>query len=393
MQGRARSRVGTFVTPARIVPAPYGVCSATAHAIREHATRRSILSPAPILVRSIRLFAAAALLVAGTATAQSSPSSATYHVARTVQLGGEGGWDYLTVDTAANRLYITRGTHVMAVDLAHDSVTGDIPNTPGVHGVAIADRLGRGYTSNGRDSSVTAFDLHTLAPIGQYGPTGANPDAIGYDPASGRVFTFNGRGQSMTALDARTGKVIGTVPLGGKPEFVAVTGRGGLFVNIESTNELAAVNTRTLAVTARYKIAGCEEPSGLALDRARGRLFVGCGNKVMTVHDASSGRQIATLPVGEGVDAVGFDPGTGDVFVSAGDGTLTVVRDAGGDKWEVAQTVQTKRGARTLAVDPVHHRVYVVTAEFGQAPAATATQPRPRAPMVPGSFQMLVVER
>ena len=334
--------------------------------------------------------AAATLLSAGVAAAQ----TATYHVARTVPLPGEGGWDYLTVDSATNRLYISRGTHVMAVDLSRDSVTGDIPNTPGVHGVAIANDLGRGFTSNGRDSSVTAFDLRTLAPIGRYGPTGANPDAIGYDPASKRVFTFNGRGENMTALDARTGKVVGKVALGGKPEFVAFDGRGMLYVNNETTSELIAVNTRTLAITKRTKIAGCEEPSGLAIDPIRRRLFVGCGNKVMTVHDAATGRQLATLPVGEGVDAVGFDAGTGDVFVSAGgDGTLTVVRDAGGDKWQVAQTVQTKRGARTLAVDPAHHRVYVVTAEYGAAPAATTAQPRPRPAMVPGSFQMLVIER
>ena len=310
-----------------------------------------------------------------------------------VTLGGDGGWDYLTVDTASNRLYISRGTHVMVVDLAHDSVTGDVANTPGVHGIAIANDLGRGFTSNGRDSSVTAFDARTLAAISRYGPTGANPDAIGYDPASKRVFTFNGHGENMTALDAQTGKVVGTVALGGKPEFVAFDGRGMLYVNNETTSELIAVNTRTLAVTRRTKIAGCEEPSGLAIDASRGRLFVGCGNKVMTVHDAASGRQLVTLPVGQGVDAVGFDAGTGDVFVSAGDGTLTVVRDAGGDKWQVAQTVQTKRGARTLAVDPAHHRVYVVTADFGPAPAATAAQPRPRPAIVPGSFQMLVVER
>lgn len=311
-----------------------------------------------------------------------------------VTLGGDGGWDYLTVDTASNRLYISRGTHVMVVDLAHDSVTGDVANTPGVHGIAIANDLGRGFTSNGRDSSVTAFDARTLAAISRYGPTGANPDAIGYDPASKRVFTFNGRGENMTALDAQTGKVVGTVALGGKPEFVAFDGRGMLYVNNETTSELIAVNTRTLAVTRRTKIAGCEEPSGLAIDASRGRLFVGCGNKVASVHDADGLRQIAQLPVGPGVDAVGFDPGTGDVFVSAGgDGTLTVIRDAGGDKWQVAQTVRTKRGARTLAVDPAHHRVYVVTAEFGPTPAATAAQPRPRPSIVPGSFQLLVVER
>ena len=348
-------------------------------------------------MRYAPLLVATAALLGGTARAQSSTpasvSGATYHVARTVKLGGDGGWDYLTVDTAANRLYISRGTRVMVVDLARDTAAGEIPNTPGVHGIAIARDLGRGYPSNGRDSSVTAFDLRTLDTLARYGPTGANPDAIGYDPVSKRVFTFNGRGENMTALAAAPGKVVGTVPLGGKPEFVALDGRGMLYVNNETTSELIAVNTRTLAVTRRTKIAGCEEPSGLAIDTARGRLFVGCGNKVMTVHDAASGRQIATLPVGQGVDAVGFDAGTGDVFVSAGDGTLTVVRDAGGDRWEVAQTVQTKRGARTLAVDPAHHRVYVVSADFGPAPAATAAQPRPRPTIVPGSFEMLVVER
>ncbi len=345
-------------------------------------------------VHALALLAPASF-AAGTAAAQTAAPSptASYRVTRTVPLGGEGGWDYLTVDSATNRLYISRGTHVMVVDLTRDSAAGEVANTPGVHGIAIADDLGRGFTSNGRDSSVTAFDLRTLAPLGRFGPTGANPDAIGYDPASKRVFTFNGRGENMTALDARTGKIVGSVPLGGKPEFVAFDGRGMLYVNNETTAELIAVNTRTLAVTRRTKVAGCDEPSGLAIDAKRGRLFVGCGNKVMTVHDAATGRQIATLPVGEGVDAVGFDEGAGDVFVSAGDGTLTVVRDSGGDKWRVAQTVQTKRGARTLAVDPVHHRVYVVTAEFGAAPAATTAQPRPRPAMVPGSFQMLVVER
>ena len=340
-------------------------------------------------MRSLPRLIGALLFSAGSAAAQTT----TYHVTRTVPLGGEGGWDYLTVDTASNRLYISRGTHVMVVDLGRDSLAGDIANAPGVHGIAIANDLGRGFTSNGRDSSVTAFDLRTLAPLGKYGPTGANPDAIGYDPVSKRVFTFNGRGENMSALDAQTGKVVGTVALGGKPEFVAFDGRGMLYVNNETTNELIAVNTRTLAIAKRTKIAGCDEPSGLAIDRVRGRLFVGCGNKVMTVHDAATGRQLAKLPVGEGVDAVGFDPGTNDVFVSAGDGTLTVVRDAGGDKWRVAQTVQTKRGARTLAVDPAHHRVYVVTAEYGATPAATTAQPRPRPAMVPGSFQMLVVER
>lgn len=339
------------------------------------------------------LLTIAALLCSRSAVAQPPAPPATYHVARTVPLGGVDAWDYLTVDTAANRLYISRSTHVMAVDLSRDTVVGDLPNTPGVHGIAIAGDLGRGYTSNGGDASVTAFDLHTLAPRGRYGPTGANADAIGYDPASHRLFTFNGRGQNMTALDARTGKVVGTLPLGGKPEFMTFDGRGMLYVNNETTSELIAVNTRTLAIARRTKIAGCEEPSGMAIDARRGRLFVGCGNKVMTVHDAASGRQLATLPVGEGVDAVGFDPGTGDVFVPAFDGTLTVVRNAGGDAWRVAQTVRTKLGARTLAVDPVHYRVYLVTAEMGPMPAPSTTGPRRLPTIVPETFQMIVVER
>ncbi len=327
------------------------------------------------------------------AQAAGGTAAATYHLARTVKLGGTGGWDYLAVDTTTGRLFISRGTHAMVVDVNTDAVVGDVPNTPGIHGIAFAPAMGRGFTSNGADSSVTAFDTKSLATLGKYGPTGANPDAIGFDEASGRVFTFNGRGQSTTAIDGATGRVVGTTPLGGKPEFLATDGRGTLYVNIEDTNELVAMDTRTLKVMRRVKIAGCDEPSGLAIDRVRRRLFVGCGNKIASVHDADGLRQIATLPVGEGVDAVGEDPGTGDVFVSGGDGTLTVIRDAGGDHWRVAQTVQTKRGARTLAVDPTHHRVYVVTADFGTAPAATAAQPRPRPPMVPGSFQMLVIER
>ena len=321
--------------------------------------------------------------------AQATP---TYHVARRVALGGEGGWDYLTADSAAHRLYVTHATHVLVVDTDRDSVVGDIPNTAGVHGVALAPELGRGYVSDGRDSTVTVFDLKTLAVVSRLKVTGP-PDAILYEPATRRVFTFNHRSGDATALDAVTLAVLGTIPLGEEPEFATSDGKGRVFVNLEGPSQLVALDARALAVTGRWPLAPCAEPTGMAIDRARGRLFVGCGNRLMAVVDASSGAVVQTLPIGAGCDGTAYDAGTGLAFASAGDGTITVVQPAANGRHAVAATVATQRGARTMAVDPRTHRLYTATAEFGPAPAATADNPRPRPVMVPGSFTLLVLER
>jgi len=316
-----------------------------------------------------------------------------YHVVARVSLPGEGGWDYLTVDTAAHRLYASRGTHVAVVDLDRDSVVGDIPNTLGVHGIVVLRDLNRGFTSNGRDSTVTVFDLKTLAAVGSIKVTGRNPDAIAYDPVSRRLFTFNGGSANLTAIDPRSGKIVGTLELGGKPEFAQTDGRGRMFVNIEDKSELVAFDGRTLAIQKRWSLAPCEEPSGLAIDRARHRLFSVCGNGVMVISDADSGRVVATVPIGSGTDGAAFDPATKLAFSSNGEGTLTVVHEESADSFTVAATVPTQRGGRTVALDERTHRVYTVAADFGPAPEPTADRPRPRPPIIPGSVVLLVLDR
>ena len=328
------------------------------------------------------------LAIGATATAQSGG----YHVINKVKTGGDGGWDYLTVDSASRRVFLSRGTHVMVVDLARDSVIGDIPNTPGVHGVALAPELNRGFTSNGRDTSVTIFDYKTLASIGVVKVTGRNPDAILYDPATKRVFTFNGGTGNATAIDATNGTVVGTVDLGGKPE-TGVADRGRVYVNVEDKGEIVVFDPKTLQVYAHWKLAPCEEPTGLAIDRVHQRLFVGCGNKTMAVVDETSGRIVATPAVGEGVDAAAFDPSTQLAFTSNGEGSITVIHEDTPDKYTVVETVPTQRGARTMAVDPLTHRLYTVTAEFGPPPAPTPERPMPRGALIPGSFVLIELSR
>ncbi|HET7585019.1 MAG TPA: hypothetical protein VFK13_08930 [Gemmatimonadaceae bacterium] len=331
----------------------------------------------------------AALVVASAAAAQST----SYHVAKRVTIGGEGGWDYVVIDAPRHRLFVSRGTHVMVVDTDRDSVIADIANTPGVHGVALAPELGRGFTSNGRDSSVTIFDYATLATIGVVHGTGANPDAILYDPTTRRVFTFNGRSGDATAIDAASGAIVGTVPLGGKPEAASHDGHGRIFVNIEDTGEVVAFDARTLAVQARWPVHGCEEPTGQGIDRAHALLFLGCGgSRTMAVVNYRTGAVVATLPIGAGVDGAAFDPGTGLAFTSNGAGTLTVVHEDSPTRFTVLGNVPTQRGARTMSLDEGSHRVYTVTAEFGPPPAASAGAPSRRPPMVPGSFTVLELD-
>ncbi len=313
------------------------------------------------------------------------------HVVKNYKLGGEGGWDYLKFDPDSGRLFISRATHVIVIDADSGKPVGDIPDTPGVHGIALAPDLGRGFTSNGREGTVSIFDLKTLKPISKVKAVGENPDSILFDPATKRVFTFNGRSGDSTAIDASTGDIAGKIVLGGKPEFAVTTGAGEIFVNLEDKSELLQLDPKELKVKSRWPLAPCEEPSGLAMDVKNHRLFVGCDNKLMAVVNADSGKVITTLPIGQGVDANGFDPETGFAFASCGEGVLTVVKEESPDKFSVVENVPTERGARTMALDPKSHQIFLVTAKFGPPPAATSEQPRPRPAILPDTFDVLVV--
>jgi YVTN family beta-propeller protein len=333
------------------------------------------------------------LIVAACGNVQAQPQTAKpasgYHLVKRIEVGGEGGWDYLTVDSAARRLYVSHATRVVVIDLDKNAVVGEIPNTNGVHGIAIVSELGRGFTSNGRDNTVTIFDLKTLKVIAQV-KTGTNPDAIIYDPASHRVFAFNGRSSDATAIDAASGNVAGTVAVGGKPEFAVADGKGTVFVNIEDKSEIIAIDSNKLTVKSRWPLAPGEEPSGLAMDRKARRLFAVCSNKKMIVMNADNGHVVADLPTGDGTDAAAFDPETNLAFSSNGEGTLTVIHQDSADKYRVVESVTTQRGARTMTLDPKTHTVYLATAQFGPPPAATPDRPRPRPSIVPGSFVILV---
>jgi hypothetical protein len=306
-----------------------------------------------------------------------------YHVLGEVKIGGEGGWDYVTVDSAARRLYVSHATHVAVVDVDSGKVVGDIPDTQGVHGIAVAAELNKGFTSNGRSNNVTIFDLKTLKAIGQVA-TGENPDSIRYDSVSGRVFTFNGRSNNSTAIDAKTGKVAGTIALGGKPEFSVADGKGMVFVNIEDKNEVVAIDAAKLAVAKRYSLSPCDGPSGLAIDTKSRRLFSVCSNRLMAVSDPDSGKVLATPAIGQGSDGAAFDPGTGYAFSSNGDGTLTVVQQAGA-KWEVLENIATERGARTIALDDKTHKLYLPTAR------TAPSQGGGRATYLPETFKVLII--
>jgi hypothetical protein len=315
-----------------------------------------------------------------------------YHIVNTYKLGGDGGWDYLTADASARRIYISRATRVMVLDADSGKSVGEIADTPGVHGIALAPDLGRGFTSNGREGTVSIFDIKTLATSSKV-KAGDNPDAILFDPATQRVFTFNGRSQDSTAIDATKGTVLGTIKLDGKPEFAASDGKGEIFVNIEDKSELVAIDPGKLEVKAKWPLAPCESPSGLSMDRKNRRLFVGCENKLMAVVNADNGKVLASLPIGNGVDATAFDEETGLAFASCGEGVLTVVHEDSPDKFSVVETVPTQQGARTLALDAKTHNVFVVTANFGPPPSATTDNPRPRRSILPDSFVVLVLGR
>jgi DNA-binding beta-propeller fold protein YncE len=319
-------------------------------------------------------------------------SGSHFHVAHTFTLGGDGGWDYLTLDTASQRLFIGRSNRVMVVDPATGTVLGEIPGLSAAHGVALDYGTGHGFATSGRDSSVVMFDLKNLKVLRRT-TAGDDADAVLYDPASKRVFTFNGDAHSASVIDPASGERIGTIPLGGKPEFGVSTGTGKLYANIEDKAEVVEIDPRTMQVTRRWSIAPCESPTGLAIDRANDRLFSGCRNRLMAISDARAGKLITTLPIGAGVDGNAFDPASGTAFSSNGDGTLTIVHEDSPTEFRVVETVPTATGARTMTIDPRTHRAYTVTAKFGPAPAeSTAANPRRRPPVIPGTFMLIVVE-
>jgi DNA-binding beta-propeller fold protein YncE len=314
-----------------------------------------------------------------------------YHLAHEVKIAGDMGWDYLTFDAPGHRLFVSHGTRVEIVDTQGLTPVGAIADTPGVHGIAIANDLGRGYVSAGASSMVVVFDLKTLARIGEI-KTGANPDAILYEPDTQRVFSFNGRGRDVTVVDAVKNEVIATISLDAKPEFAVSDGAGHVFVNLEDRNSIAQIDVKSLAVTSTWALQGCEEPSGLAIDRKHHRLFSVCGNAVMNIVDSLDGKAVAQVPIGKGVDGAAFDDSAQLAFASAGEGTLTVVKEQSPEKFKVVASVPTKTGARTMTVDQATHRVFLSTAQRGAVPAATEAQPRPRAPVIEGTFEVLVIE-
>ena len=316
-------------------------------------------------------------------------TATTYKILKRVRIGGQGGWDYITADAPARRLYVTHGTQVEVLDLDSLATVGKISGLQGIHGVAIDPALNRGFVSDGAASSVAVIDLKTLIKIADV-KAGLDPDAIIFDPATGRIFAFNGRGNSTTVIDAVTNTVVGTIPLDGNPESAVSDGQGRVFVNIEDKNSLAVIDAQSMKVESEWPV-GCAEPSGLAMDKAHHRLFVACSNKLMAVLDSASGKLIQTVPIGDHVDAAAFDVDLGLVYDSNGDGTLTVIHEDSPDHYSVIENIPTQRGARTMAVDEKTHHLFTVSADFGARAKPTADHPRPRPSITPGTFALLAI--
>jgi len=339
----------------------------------------------------MKLFRSIALLVPLLALAPAGFAQG-YKMTGSIPLGGSGGWDYLSADSQNRRLYISHGPEVEVVDLDSHKAVGKLSGFKGVHGIAIADDLGVGFVSDGGNNQVVSFDLKTLA-IKDKIDTGKNPDGVLYDPFTKRVFSFNGGSEDATAIDAATDKVVGSIPLGSKPEFPTSDGAGGVFVNMEEKNEIVRIDPKSLKITEHWSISPCDGPSGMAIDAAHHRLFAVCGNKMMAVVDSETGKVVATPAIGQGPDAAGYDPGTHLAFSSNGEGTVTVIRETGKDQYSVAETITTERSARTMALDTKTHTLYLSAATLGAAPAPTADRPHPRPSIVPDSFKLLVVSK
>ncbi|HZP34300.1 MAG TPA: hypothetical protein VFB23_13160 [Candidatus Acidoferrales bacterium] len=319
----------------------------------------------------------------------STVSAQNYKVIRRIPVGGEGGWDYIKVDPDAHRLYVARGDHLMIIDEASGKTLGDIPNTKGIHGVALATDLGKGFTSNGGAATVTVFDLKTLKVTGEIKTTGENPDSILYDPATKRVFTMNARSNNSTVIDAATDKVVGTIDLGGKPEEPALDGRGNIFVNLTDSSKIVSFDTKTLAKKGGpWSLAPCDGPSALAADTKNHLFFAAC-DKMIAVFNPESGKVVATPAIGGDPDGNGFDPGTGLIFATVREGFVTVIHQDSADKYTVIGNVPTQFGARTMALDTKTHHVFTETADYKAAGAPTPENPRPRPQAIPSTFVLI----
>jgi DNA-binding beta-propeller fold protein YncE len=337
-----------------------------------------------------RFLGLAALGLLSTLAVPNSRAEGPYKLLKEIPVGGDGGWDYLSVDQDARRLYVSHATKVVVIDLDKETVVGEVADTPGVHGIATAPKLGLGFTSNGRENKASVFDLKTLKTTMKV-DTGENPDAILYSEGQQEVYTFNGRGNSATVFEAKTGNVVTTIPLPGKPEFARCSVRARrIYVNLEDKSEVAVINTRTHTVVNTWPLAPGEEPSGLALDPEHKRLFLGCGNKLMVMMDSTNGKVVASVPIGQGVDATKFDDGTQLAFCSCGDGTVTIAHEDSPDKLTVVQTLKTEPRAKTMALDPTTHKIYLASAKFGAASDQPSGGKKGRPSVVPGTFKVLV---
>jgi YVTN family beta-propeller protein len=333
---------------------------------------------------------ALALLLSSLAAADTGPG---YHVLKSYVLGGTDGWDYVALDSLHHRLFVARQTRVMVLDPASGKLLGEVTGLNGAHGTAFAYDVNRGFATSGRDSTVTMFNLETYEMLARL-RADADADAVLYDPATKRVYTMNGDAGTSTVIDPAAGKVVGSIPLGGKPEFAVSAGNGMLYANLVDKADIVEIDAKALKVVREWPMAPCASPTGLAIDRRHHRLFSGCRNRLMAISDARQGRLLATVPIGAGVDANAYDPVTGFAFSSNGEGTVTVVREEAPGKFSAAETVPTMTGARTMALDPTTHMLYLVGAKFGPLPdSATSGNVRRRPPVLPNSFTLLVVGR
>jgi YVTN family beta-propeller protein len=342
-----------------------------------------------------RLSICCAVLLTGGLALASAPKGG-YHLLKKDPLGAAPGgaeyWDYITFDASTHRLYLSHGTEVKVVDADSGAVVGSIVDLKRVHGVALVHELGRGFISDGGADLTVIFDLKTLKVTGTV-KTGSNPDCIIYDPASKHIFTFNGRSNDATAIDPTTGTVVGTISMGGRPEYAVADGKGMIYDNIEDKNEVVALDSRALIIKARWPIAPAAEPTAMDMDAQHHRLFIGGRNKLLAIMDADNGKVIQTFPIGDGVDTNIYEPKTGLLFTATREGTLHVFHEDTPDKFSLVETVQTEFGARNMALDPKTHRLFLDTSDFGPPPAPTADRPHPVPPPLPGTFRLLVYGR
>lgn len=349
-----------------------------------------MIVPPHMKINTRQIVTLAAIAVSLLAKIPDSRAAAPYKLMTEIPVGGEGGWDYLSIDEAARRLYVSHSAEIVVIDIDRNKIVGKISDTPGVHGIAVAPELGRGFSSNGKEARSSIVDLKTLKTLSKV-DTGENPDAILYEPGQREVYAFNGRSQSATVFDAATGKVTAAIPLGGKPEFaVADPAAKLIYNNLEDKSAVAVIDTTKHQVVNTWPIKPGEEASGMALDAAHHRLFLGCANNLMAMMDSTTGKVVATVPIGKGVDGNAFDPAAQLAFSSNGEGTVTIAHEDSPEKLTVVQTLVTERGARTMALDPKTHRIYLATAKFEDAPPQAPGAPRQRPKIVPGSFKILV---